>query len=144
MLSGAYEHTLDDKGRVSLPAKHRMEMGDMLVLWLGLDGQINVYPQALWETAAENVTNQNQALKSARDLARIFYFAAECQVDRQGRILIPPTLRNEAEIETDVLILGIRDHVEIWGQARWRAERARLKEEGANIAESLVGAGLRI
>jgi transcriptional regulator MraZ len=144
MLSGAYDHTLDDKGRVSLPAKHRSELGDTLVLWPGLDGQINVYPLAVWKTVADNVAAQNQALRSVRDLTRILHTATECQVDRQGRILIPPSLRTGAQLDTDVVILGVHDHVEIWSQARWQGVWARLESEGSEIAEKLAELGLRM
>jgi len=144
MLSGAYDHTLDDKGRVSLPAKHRGELGDTLMLLSGLDGQINVYPFSAWQKAAENMAGQNQALKEARDLTRILYGASECQVDRQGRILIPPVLRNRAHLDTDVVILGMHDHLEIWSQERWQEMMQRLDSEGSQIAEKMVGLGLRM
>jgi MraZ protein len=144
MLSGAYDHTLDDKGRVSLPAKHRGEMGDTLMLLPGLDGQINVYPYLAWQKAAENVADQNQALKDARDLLRILYAAIECQVDRQGRVLIPPSLRARAQLDTEVVILGVNDHLEIWNQDRWQELLERLDSEGSEIAEKMVGLGLRL
>lgn len=144
MLNGEYNHTLDDKGRVSLPAKHRGEMGDTFMLLPGLDGQINVYPVMVWQKAAENVATQNQALKEARDLTRILYTATECQVDRQGRILIPPSLRARANLETDVVILGMHDHLEIWSQERWQELLKRLDSEGSLIAEKLAGLGLRM
>jgi transcriptional regulator MraZ len=144
MLNGAYDHTLDDKGRVSLPAKHRGEMGDTLILLPGLDGQINVYPLMAWQKAAENVSAQNQALKEARDLTRILYAATECQVDRQGRILIPPSLRTRAQLDTNVVILGVHDHLEIWSQDRWQEVLKRLDSEGSQFAEKLAGLGLRM
>jgi MraZ protein len=144
MLSGAHDHTLDDKGRVSLPARHRGEMGETLMLLSGLDGQINVYPFAVWQKAAENMSTQNQALKEARDLTRILYGAIECQVDRQGRVLIPPLLRTRAHLDTDVVILGMHDHLEIWSQQRWQEMQERLDTEGSEIAEKMVGLGLRM
>jgi MraZ protein len=144
MLSGAYDHTLDDKGRVSLPARHRAEMGENLMLLSGLDGQINVYPFSVWQKAAENMATQNQALKEARDLTRILYGAIECQVDRQGRILIPPPLRTRAHLDTDVVILGMHDHLEIWSQQRWQEMQERLDAEGSQIAEKMVDLGLRM
>jgi MraZ protein len=144
MLSGAYEHTLDDKGRVSLPARHRSEMDDWLILLPGLDGQINVYPRIVWQKVADNVAAQNQALRPVRDLTRILHTATECQVDRQGRILIPPSLRTGAQLDTDVVILGMHDHLEIWSQTRWREVWARLESEGSDIAEKLAELGLRM
>lgn len=144
MLSGAYEHTLDDKGRVSLPSRHRNELGNMLVLWPGLDGQINVYPNSAWQKVAESVANQNQALRAVRDLTRMLYTATDCQVDKQGRILIPPSLRAFAQLDSDVVILGVNDHLEIWSQARWQEVWNRLSAEGSDIAERLAELGLRM
>jgi transcriptional regulator MraZ len=144
MLSGTYDHTLDDKGRLSLPAKHRGEMGENLMLLSGLDGQINVYPFSVWQEAAQNVSGQNQAHKEARDLKRILYSAIECQVDRQGRVLVPPPLRARAHLDTDVVILGMHDHLEIWSQQRWLEMQERLDEEGSDIAERMVELGLRM
>ena len=144
MLSGAYEHTMDDKGRVSLPSKHRSEVGDILILWPGLDGQLNVYPVAVWQKVAEGVAAQNQALRAVRDLTRILHMGTECQVDKQGRILIPPSLRADAELDSNLVILGMNDHLEIWSQPRWREIRSRLDAEGSQIAEKLAELGLRM
>jgi MraZ protein len=144
MLSGAYDHTLDDKGRVSLPARHRAEMGENLMLLSGLDGQINVYPYPVWQKAAENMSNQNQALKEIRDLTRILYGAIECQVDRQGRVLIPPMLRDRVHLDTEVVILGMHDHLEIWSQQQHQELLERLDTEGSHIAETMAGLGLRM
>jgi MraZ protein len=119
-------------------------MGDSLMLLAGLDGQINVYPYLAWQKAAENVSSQNQALKDARDLLRILYAAIECQVDRQGRVLIPPLLRARANLDTDVVILGVNDHLEIWSHERWQGLMTRLDAEGSEIADKMAGLGLRL
>jgi MraZ protein len=144
MLSGAYDHTLDEKGRVSLPARHRGEMGETLMVLAGFDGQINVYPYSVWQKAAENVSTQNQAFDDARDLTRILYSAIECQVDRQGRVLIPPTLRTRAHLDTDVVILGMNDHLEIWNQQIWQEIQERLDRDGSRIARRMADLGLRM
>jgi transcriptional regulator MraZ len=98
----------------------------------------------VWQKVAENVAAQNQALRHVRDLTRILHTATECQVDRQGRILIPTSLRNQAELDTDVVVLGMHDHVEIWSQARWQEVWGRLESEGSDIAEKLAELGLRM
>jgi MraZ protein len=144
MLSGAYDHTLDDKGRVSLPARHRAEMGETLMVLAGFDGQINIYPFPVWEKAAENVSTQNQAFDDARDLTRILYSAIECQVDRQGRVLIPPALRTRAHLDTDVVILGMNDHLEIWNRQIWQEMQERLDRDGSRIARRMADLGLRM
>lgn len=142
MLNGAYDYTLDDKGRVSLPAKHRAELGDDLMLLAGLDGQLNVYPFSVWEQQARKVSNMNQAYKKARLMKRIQYSAIPCQVDRQGRILIPPSLRSRTHLDTDVVILGMDDHLEIWDRELWEEMTKQLDETGSDIADAMAEAGL--
>jgi MraZ protein len=142
MFSGEFEHTLDDKGRVFLPAKYRELMGETIILWRGLDGQVNAYPLETWQRIAESISQQNQARQMARDMSRIVYAANECQVDRQGRILIPPFLRKHGGLDTNVIILGVNDHLEIWNQERWQQVNERLQHEGCEIAEQLAEFGL--
>jgi MraZ protein len=124
MLRGFYEHTIDDKGRLSLPAKHRDELGEIVILGRGLDGQLN------------------QARKAVRDLKRLLYTIAECQVDRQGRIVIPPPFRALAQLDTNVVIVAMEDRLEIWSQERFEGVWAAGGAEGSELAESLVESGL--
>jgi MraZ protein len=142
MFSGEYEHTLDDKGRVFLPAKYREDMGEIVVLWRGVDGQVNAFPLDTWHTIATKVAQQNQAHREARALSRILFAANECQVDKQGRILIPPLLRKHAGLDTNLVILGVNDHLEIWSQERWQQMNERLQIEGSEITERLAQMGL--
>jgi MraZ protein len=142
MLRGFYEHTIDDKGRLSLPAKHRDELGEIVILGRGLDGQLNVYPVQTWERAARSVGQLNQARKAVRDLKRLLYTIAECQVDRQGRIVIPPPFRALAQLDTNVVIVAMEDRLEIWSQERFEGVWAAGGAEGSELAESLVESGL--
>jgi len=143
MLVGRYEHTIDEKGRVSLPARFREELGEALVLAAGLDGQIEVLPPEVWKNKISRVRSLNMLDEEARELdQRLHDDAQECQVDKSGRILIPGWLRQETGIETDVMIVGQTDHIQIWGVARWAERRAqggsrelskRLQEKGASL-----------
>ena len=142
LLEGAYDHTLDDKGRVSLPAKHRVEMGEDLKLMIGLDGQLNVLPISVWQQLAESVAKLNQALEEARALKRILYSAIACQVDRQGRVLIPPSLRSRTHLDTEVVILGMGDHLEIWGRERWEEMNKQLDQNASKFAKAMSEVGL--
>ena len=142
LLEGAYDHTLDDKGRVSLPAKHRAEMGEDLKLMIGLDGQLNVLPVPVWQQLAESVAKLNQALEEARALKRILYSAIPCQVDRQGRVLIPPSLRSRTRLDTEVVILGMGDHLEIWGRERWEEMNKQLDQNASKFAKAMSEVGL--
>jgi MraZ protein len=144
MLRGFYEHTIDDKGRLSLPAKHRDELGETVILWRAFDGQLNVYPIETWERVADSIDQLNQAVEAVRDLTRVLYTIIECQVDRQGRILVPPSFRVHAGLDTNVVIVGVKDHLEIWSQERYEQKWAKLGTDGSGIAEKLVESGLRM
>jgi len=142
MFYGESEHNLDDKGRIFLPARFREELGENVVVMRGTDGQLSVYPLATWEKVAANIGSQNQALQAARDMARLAYAANPIQVDKQGRIVISPVLRRRAQLESAVVIVGVRDRVEIWSPERWEAYNDRVAAEGSEIAEKMAALGL--
>jgi MraZ protein len=142
MFSGEYEYSLDDKGRVALPTRYREALGETIVLWRGMDGQVNGYPVAVWQRLAENMGAQNQARRAVRDISRIILSGNECPIDKQGRILIPPALREHGGLGTNLVILGMNDHLEIWSQERWQQVTQRLQTEGSDIAEQLAEIGL--
>jgi MraZ protein len=121
MFSGEYEHTMDDKGRVSLPARHREELGAVVMIGRGTRGQVNVLPLALWQSMAERARQASQDRGDIDDTVRFLFSYNEAEIDRQGRIVIPPALRRHAELGTDVTILGNGDRVEIWSRERWQA-----------------------
>jgi|YNPNPStandDraft_1061719.scaffolds.fasta_scaffold01848_11 MraZ protein len=119
MFSGEDEHTMDSKGRVFIPVKHREELGDVVFIGRGMDGQINVYPKRVWESMARRLDEEDQADDTIRNTRRFLFAANECELDRQGRILIPPTMRSYAGLGTDVVIIGNKDRLEIWSRERW-------------------------
>jgi MraZ protein len=138
MLLGEYEYTVDDRGRLAIPARLRDAFHAGLVLARGLDQFIAVYPNEQWE----NVTAQMSGLPpNSIDVRRwrrnIFPSAFQAELDRQGRVLLPQSLREYAGIETRVVIAGVLDMLEIWDQEAWRVEQALLREQGARIAESV-------
>jgi MraZ protein len=120
MFSGEYEHTVDSKGRVFIPVRHREELGETVFIGRGLDGQVNVYPKPVWESMAERLRQADQARPAIRNTSRFVFSATEGEVDRQGRLLIPPLLRRYADLNTDVVILGNNDRLEIWSRERWQ------------------------
>jgi MraZ protein len=147
VFSGEYEHTLDDKGRVFLAARHRDELGPVVRVGRGLDGQINVYPQALWEALVARVEQapEDEDLGAIRQISRYLFSAEPCDVDRQGRIVIPAPLREDAELESTVVILGHRDRVEIWNKTRWRELcQATRKQNAARTDDLKQAARLRL
>ena len=144
MFRGVDQHAIDDKGRLSLPARHRQQLGETVIVWRALDGQLNVYPVKAWEEVAETAEQLNQLEKNVRRAMRILYTITECDVDRQGRILIPPSFRAYAGLDTNVVIVGVRDHLEIWSEERFEQEWKELAADGSDIMEPLAGSGLRM
>jgi MraZ protein len=142
VFSGEYEHVLDDKGRIFLPARYRDEMGEMVVLSRGVDGQVNAYPLEAWRKIAEQVAQRNQAVHANRDMNRLLFAVSECPIDKQGRLLIPPSLRRHAALDSEVVIVGVNDHLEVWSQQRWQEVTDRLRAEGSAIADELAQLGL--
>lgn len=119
MFMGTFEHGLDAKGRVIIPAKLRDNLGESFVVTFGLDGCLFAYPMEEWEDFA----NQLKALpgtKEARKLQRYFLAgAASCEVDKQGRTLIPANLRDKAGLVKDIVFVGVLQKIEIWSKERW-------------------------
>ena len=118
MLTGEYQHTVDAKGRLNVPARLREELGDRFVVTKGLDGCLFVYSYPEWERILEKL--RQLPLFTGRNLKRFLASgAAEVEVDKQGRILIPPSLRAWAKLEKDVVVAGVIDRAEIWNRAAW-------------------------
>lgn len=124
MFMGEYNHTIDAKGRLIVPSKFREQLGDEFVITKGLDGCLFVYSQEEWKRVQESFheNNNKAASKDARRFMRFFFAGAcSCEVDKQGRILIPSNLREYADIEKDVVSVGVLSRVEIWSKDRWKA-----------------------
>lgn len=121
MFMGEYNHTVDTKGRLIVPSKFREQLGDEFVVTKGLDGCLFVYSKSEWENIEEKFRNVPLTTKDARKFARFFFAgAASCEVDKQGRILLPVVLREYAGIEKDVVSVGVFNRVEIWDKDKWQ------------------------
>jgi MraZ protein len=119
MFMGEYNHTIDTKGRLIIPSKFREDLGEEFVITQGLDGCLFAYPNSEWQTFIEKLKTL-PGTKEARQLQRYFMAgAAECQVDKQGRILIPIRLRESANLEKDIVFVGVLNKIEIWDKERW-------------------------
>lgn len=119
MFMGEYNHTIDAKGRIIIPSKFREALGENFVVTLGLDGCLFVYPNDEWLTFVNQLKNL-PGNKEARQLQRYFMAgAADCEVDKQGRILIPSKLREHASLDKDVVFVGVLSKIEIWSKERW-------------------------
>ncbi len=142
MFMGEYAHTVDAKGRVIMPAKFREEVGSVFVVTRGLEGCLSVYTQEAWSRFAEAMKKLQASKENVRAFKRfLFGSAAELEFDKQGRILIPSTLRDYAELVKDVIILGTGDKIEIWSKGAYEAYAAKTVPAMEAIAENLEGFG---
>ena len=120
MFMGEYNHTIDAKGRLIVPAKFREQLGSEFVVTKGLDGCLFVYSNEEWKHIEDKFREIPLTTKDARKFSRfLFAGAAVCEVDKQGRILLPVNLREYAAIEKDVVSVGVLNRVEIWSKDRW-------------------------
>ncbi len=138
MFSGEYEHTLDEKGRLIIPAKFRTELDEGLFVTRGLDGCLFVFPLDVWRDLSDKMASLSLVQASARLFSRMIYSGTECSLDKQGRILLPSSLRAHADIENEVVITGVRNRLEIWGKKRWQVMTTKMEEESSFIAEKLA------
>jgi len=142
MFSGEYEHAMDDKGRLTIPARFRAELAERLFVTRGLDGCLYVLTPNAWKDLSEKVANLPLAQSSARLFSRMIFSGTECKLDKQGRILIPPPLRDHANIESEVVVIGVNSRLEIWSKKRWQEQTTRMEEESSSIAEQLTSLGI--
>ena len=139
MFLGEFKHTIDDKGRLTIPAKFRGDLAVGLVLTRGFDRNLMVYSIAGWENLAERIMARSLTDRRVREFRRrVFSGATDLIPDRQGRILIPPYLRQFADINGAVIVAGMYDYVEIWSERDWQAQRERIENpEDAGYWEDL-------
>lgn len=143
MFMGEYSHTIDTKGRMSVPAKFREELGESFVVTKGLDGCLFVYDMDEWKTFEEKLKSLPMTHKDTRKFTRFFLAgAALAEVDKQGRILLPAVLREFASITRDVVLLGVGNRIEIWSREIWEAQGDF--EDMDDIAERMAELGLDI
>ncbi len=124
MFLGEYTHTIDDKGRLTIPAKYRGMLAAGMVVTRGLNRNLMAFDMEGWQELAARVKSLPWSDPSTREFRRrVFSGAVDLVPDRQGRILLPPYLREFAEIETEVVITGMLDHLEIWSSESWKPVR---------------------
>jgi MraZ protein len=139
MLLGEHEHTLDDKNRLTLPAKLREHLGEHVVVTHGLDGCLYAYAQADWERLSQRILELDPLGKESRMMRRHFFAGATpADLDRQGRMVVPAALLKSAGIEREVTVAGVYDHLEIWDRAAWRAQLQEVEGSAEDVAERLA------
>jgi MraZ protein len=140
---GEFEHSLDDKGRLAIPAKFRPELGQGLVLTRGLDRCLFGWPLAEWRSVAEKLGRLSMMHADARRLQRLLFSGAlDTQLDRLGRVLVPSFLRSYAGLQDVTVVAGVLNRIEIWDRSQWAAERSAAEEQSSELAEHLSELGL--
>ncbi len=143
MFMGEYNHSIDTKGRLIIPSRFRDELGDEFVVTKGLDGCLFVFPQNEWQAFEEKLKSLPLTNKSARQFARFFVAGATpCELDKQGRILLPGTLREFAGLDKDVVLTGMLNRIEIWSKEKWIENNSC--DDMDDIAEQMTDLGLCI
>ena len=138
---GEYEHSLDAKGRLIMPAKLRQDIGDKFILTKGLDGCLFAFSQTEWNNFEEKLKGLPLSDKNARNFVRFFLSGAtECEIDKQGRFLIPTNLRISANLEKDAIIIGVGTRIEIWNKETW--EKCDEEISADEIAENMANLGI--
>jgi MraZ protein len=139
MLLGEHEHSLDDKNRLTLPAKLRAAFEDGVVVTKGLDGCLFAYPRGEWERMVARLTSLDPLARDTRQLQRRFFGgAAAGELDKQGRLVIPTPLLEHAGLTREVTVAGMNDHLEIWDRTKWRLELHEAEGSAEDVAERLA------
>lgn len=141
MLIGEYEHSVDVKGRLIMPAKLREEIGYKFIVTKGLDGCLFVFPLKEWEIFQEKLRALPVSDKNARNFTRFFFAGAiECEIDKQGRFLVSSNLREFAGLDKDVIIIGMNSRLEIWSKEKWQQCDEDISAD--EIAEHMTNLGI--
>jgi MraZ protein len=139
VFTGEYRHSVDEKGRLAVPARFRaqLEGGAFIAKWV--DGCLAIFTRAEWDELARRVGSLPLSDANARNFSRfVFSSAFDFELDRQGRLVVPATLRSWAGLEADAVVVGARDHAEVWSPARWDEYQSRISTAEA-LAENLSG-----
>lgn len=143
MLMGEYLHTIDAKGRVTLPAKFREDLGDVFIITKGLDDCLFVYHPQEWEILSAKLKQLPLSKPEARAFARFFFAGAmQLECDKQGRFLVPGNLRSYAALDKEVVLIGVSNRVELWSKAAWVKYNAEIAPSVAGIAEQMAELGI--
>lgn len=140
MFLGEYKHSIDNKCRLTIPAKFREDLNNKCVIAKGLDGCLTVYPMDEWALICEKIDAKPSSDLKVRRFKRLFYASASVEdLDKQGRLSIPPALKEYAAIEKDVYIVGESNTFELWSEERWADQRAVEEEESFEDLAGFLG-----
>lgn len=140
MFMGEYQHTIDTKGRMIIPAKFRDGLGEQFVLTRGLDQCLFGYPMSEWKLIEEKLKALPLTKKDARAFTRFFFSGAvECDLDKQGRINIASNLLQYAKLEKECVVIGVSNRIELWSKSIWEQYTEEQEDSFAEIAENMIG-----
>jgi len=143
MFIGQYEHSVDEKGRLAIPAKFRRSLTSGAVITKGLDGCLFVFPKERWQKMAESIGELPYTKSSARAYARLILASAvDVEFDKQGRVVVPNYLRKYASLKTQAIVAGLYDRVEIWSRENWTKEMSKIDKEAGKVVEELSELGV--
>ena len=143
MFIGEYTHSVDDKKRLSVPAKFRMGLGKKAVITLGLNKCLSLYPTKEWNTFAQKLSKLSMGKSEDRGFSRAMLSGAfEVEIDSIGRILIPDTLKDYAGLKEKVVLTGVYDRVEVWDEDAWKSYKSRMVSDADRMAEQLGERGV--
>ena len=140
MLLGEYEHTIDDKNRLTLPSRFRSAFEDGIVVTRGMDGCLFAYTRDDWDALVQSrLATLDPLSQEGRRMQRFFFSgAAVSELDKQGRVGLPAALLQHAKLSRDVVVAGVHDHLEIWDRDAWRRELAEVEGSAEDVAERLA------
>jgi MraZ protein len=142
MFTGEYKHSVDAKGRVAIPIKFRAPLGDGAMLARWVDGCAAIFPRPSFEDLAEKVSKLPISDERARAFSRFLFSGSfEVETDQQGRILLPAAIRDWSGLGSEAVVVGARDHVEIWEPGRWAQSQQAVNSADA-LASHLTGLGI--
>jgi len=143
MLIGEYTHTIDDKNRLSLPAKFRAEMGRKVVLTRGLDKCVAIFTEKEWKKIAEKLSGSSMLQADNRNFNRfMFGGAVEAEVDSIGRVLLPDFLKEWGKLASKVVVIGVQTRVEVWNEEAWKSSKETIEKQADTLAEKLGQVGV--
>lgn len=143
MLIGEFEHSLDAKGRLIMPAKLKSAIGDRFIVTKGLDGCLFAFSQEEWKNFEEKLKALPLSNRNSREFTRFFLSGAtECEIDKQGRFLIPNNLRESAELKKEAVIIGVGTRIEIWDKEKWNSYNNAENISVEDIAENMTMLGI--
>lgn len=142
MFTGEYHHSVDDKGRVAVPVRFRADLAGGAFVSKWLDDCLAIHPRVAWDALAAKVATLPVTDQGSRVFSRFIFGAAfDVELDRQGRLVVPAVLREFAGLDEDVVVVGSRDHLELWSPERWKAYNRRMEDPDV-LAQHLQGLGI--